>query len=411
MAQVHRATLKDGQEVVVKVQHQGIKEIILDDLKNAKSLVEWIAWAEPALDFNFLVDEWHKETIKELDFNIEAENTRKVSMNLGVKSEHGCPKLKERVNVLIPEIIQSTEKVLILQYMDGIRLNDMDSLEEFGVSKKNLVREITRAYAHQIYIDGFFNGDPHPGNFLVSKEHPHRPILLDFGLTKSISSSMKQALAKMLLACAEVDHVALLAAFSEMGFKLRVDMPEHAMTVVNLFYANAMPENQQSLAEEREKNKQFLKEKRNLNKKQNQYFNPVDAFPVDAIIFMRVINLLQGLSRTLHVQIPYLDIMRPFAESTLLGSGPSTTNQWIYNSPVHSDVEAKLRQLLIELGNEKILGVQVCAYKDGKVIIDTAAGMLGRYDPQPVQPDTLFPVFSATKGITAGMVHWLVDKR
>lgn len=54
--------------------------------------------------------------------------------------------------------------------------------------------------------------------------------------------------------------------------------------------------------------------------------------------------------------------------------------------------------------------LQVCAYKDGKVVIDTAAGVLGKYDPRPVQPDSLFPVFSVTKGITAGMVHWLVDK-
>jgi aarF domain-containing kinase len=53
---------------------------------------------------------------------------------------------------------------------------------------------------------------------------------------------------------------------------------------------------------------------------------------------------------------------------------------------------------------------QVCAYKDGKVIIDTAAGMLGKYDPRPVQPDSLFPVFSVTKGVTAGMVHWLVNE-
>lgn len=53
--------------------------------------------------------------------------------------------------------------------------------------------------------------------------------------------------------------------------------------------------------------------------------------------------------------------------------------------------------------------LKVCAYKDGEVIIDTAAGMLGRYDPRPVQPDSLFPVFSVTKGIAAGMLHWLVD--
>ena len=53
--------------------------------------------------------------------------------------------------------------------------------------------------------------------------------------------------------------------------------------------------------------------------------------------------------------------------------------------------------------------LKVCAYKDGEVIIDTAAGVLGRYDPRPVQPDTLFSVFSATKGIIAGMLHWLAD--
>lgn len=133
---------------------------------------------------------------------------------------------------------QSTEKVIISEFMDGIRLNDIESLEAFGVDKQKVIEEITRAYAHQIYIDGFFNGDPHPGiplplhcfcfnslvnkfpkyyvllglllwvpfagNFLVSKEPPHRPVLLDFGLTKKLSSSFKKALAKMFLASAEV---------------------------------------------------------------------------------------------------------------------------------------------------------------------------------------------------------------
>lgn len=59
---------------------------------------------------------------------------------------------------------QSTERVLILEYMDGVRLNDSRSLESLGVNKKNIVEEITRAYAHQIFVDGFFNADPHPGN-------------------------------------------------------------------------------------------------------------------------------------------------------------------------------------------------------------------------------------------------------
>ncbi|KAG6649392.1 uncharacterized protein LOC122315961 [Carya illinoinensis] len=419
IAQVHRATLLNGQEVVVKVQHEGIKTIILEDLKNAKAIVDWIAWAEPQYDFNPMIDEWCKEAPKELDFNCEAENTRSVSRNLGCKiGRHENNKNANRVDVLIPDVIQSTEKVLILEYMDGIRLNDLESLEAFGVNKQNLVKEITRAYAHQIYVDGFFNGDPHPGNFLVSKEPPHRPILLDFGLTKKLSSSMKQALAKMFLASAEGDHVALLSAFAEMGLKLRLDMPEQAMEVTTVFFRNATPakeslETMKSLSEQRTKNMKLVQEKMKLNQKEVKRFNPVDAFPGDIVIFSRVLNLLRGLSSLMNARIVYLDIMRPFAESVLQGNiyrGPAVNDQWVYDTPVHSDVEAKLRKLLVELGNnEKILGIQVCAYKDGEVIIDTAAGVLGRYDPRPVQPDSLFPVFSVTKGITAGMLHWLVE--
>ncbi|XP_071730508.1 uncharacterized protein [Rutidosis leptorrhynchoides] len=94
-----------------------------------------------------------------------------------------------------------------------------------------------------------------------------------------------------------------------------------------------------------------------------------------------------------------------------MSNGPASNANWIYDTPIHSDVEAKLRSFLVELGNaDRILGIQVCAYKDGKVIIDTVAGVLGKDDPRPVQPDSLFPVFSVTKGITSGMVHWLVDK-
>ncbi|KAM7263215.1 hypothetical protein ACFE04_000898 [Oxalis oulophora] len=375
IAQVHRATLMDGQEVVVKVQHEGVKKVILEDLKNAKSIIDWIAWAEPQYDFNAMIDEWCKEAPKELDFRIEAENTKTVSKNLGCKNKDERNPA-HRVDVLIPEVIQATETVLVLEYMDGIRLNDTETLESFGVDKQKIVEEITRAYAHQIYIDGFFNGDPHPGNFLVSKESPHRPILLDFGLTK------------------------------------------RAMGIVTVFFRNSAPaaeahQTVKSLTDQRDKNMKAVQEKMKLNQKEAKRFNPVDAFPGDIVIFSRVLNLLRGLSSTMNIRIVYLDIMRPFAESVLQGDiskGPAANPQWIYDSPVHSDVEAKLRQLLIKLGNDnKILGIQVCAYKDGEVIIDTAAGVLGRYDPRPVQNDSLFPVFSVSKGITAGMLHWLVD--
>lgn len=418
IAQVHRSRLKNGREVVVKVQHRGIKDVILQDLKNARTIVEWVAWAEPEFDFGPVIDEWCNEAPKELDFDREAENTRKVAQNLDCRrktsdSSDNC------VDVLIPEVIQSSQRVLVLEYMDGVRLNDKEAIEALGVDKQRLAEWITRAYAHQIYIDGFFNGDPHPGNFLISKQPPFRPILLDFGLTKSISSTMKQALAKMLLASADADYAALLSAFSEMGVRLRLDMPEEAMSATNLFFRDSTPakeslENLKSLAKNREENMKKIQERMQKQKKIAPR-NPIDAYPGDAVIFMRVLNLLRGLGALLDVRVVYLDIMRPFAESTLmvgnLRRDLADSKGWIYDMPVHSEVETKLRKLLLELGQQQhIVGIQVCAYKDGKVIIDTAAGTLGKYDPRPVQPDSLFSVFSATKGVTAGLVHWIADK-
>ncbi|CAM8991900.1 unnamed protein product [Rhodiola kirilowii] len=204
-----------------------------------------------------------------------------------------------------------------------------------------------------------------------------------------------------------------------MGLRLRLDIPEQAMEITTVFFrastpANEAAENLKTMSEQRTKNMKVLQDKLNLNKKEVKKFNPVDAFPGDIVIFARVLNLLRGLSSTMNARIVYLDIMRPFAESVLHGSinnGPAGNPKWVYETPVLSSAEAKLRDLLVELGNDdKILGTQVCAYKDGKVIIDTSAGVLGRYDPRPVKPDSLFSVFSVTKGIAAGMVHWLVDQ-
>ncbi|KAL5699463.1 hypothetical protein ACHQM5_030362 [Ranunculus cassubicifolius] len=84
--------------------------------------------------------------------------------------------------------------------------------------------------------------------------------------------------------------------------------------------------------------------------------------------------------------------------------------EFLYNSPIQSNLETKLKQLLDKLTTDgKIIGIQVCAYKDGEVVIDSVAGVLGEDDPRPVKHDSLFPVFSVTKGITAGMLHWVID--
>eukprot|EP00850_Spirogloea_muscicola_P013679 SM000094S24696 [mRNA] locus=s94:204833:212175:- [translate_table: standard] len=421
IAQVHRATLKDGIDVVVKVQHVGVKQRILQDLRNLRTIVQWVAWAEPKYNFSLVLDEWCLEVPKELDFVTEAENTRQVADNLLRSRVQSCTE----VDVLLPEVFKSTEKVLIMSHMDGARLNDAAALDKLGVDKQALVEEITKAYAHQIYVDGFFNADPHPGNFLVSNDPPHRPVLLDFGLTKKLSPHMKMALAKMLLSAAEGDFAALLSAFEEMGLKLKTDMPDEAMAITSFFFRRAAPP-QESLEENKayfknreERRRKLEEDAKGDNSDTSLRRNPVDAFPSEAVFFIRVLSLLRGLSSTLGARVSYLEVMRPFAEATLLsgspqpdGLAPKESIPWIFDSPTAGDLDAKVRELLLELGRQKkMLGMQVCVYKDGEVVVDVAAGVLGKYDPRPVQPNSLFSVFSATKGVTAGLAHWLADQR
>lgn len=428
IAQVHRATTQEGQDVVVKVQHKGVKARISQDLENLRSIVEWVAWAEPDYNFKPVLDEWASEVPKELDFVKEAANTRRVARNLDYRSKLGGgePPPPTEVDVLLPPVIQATEKVLVLGYMDGMRLNDLPALEAAGVDLQALVESITKAYAHQIYVDAFFNADPHPGNFLVSRDAPHRPILLDFGLTKELRPTVQLALAKMLLAAAENDYAMLLSSFAEMGLKLRMDIPDDAMAVTSFFFRRAAPasesrEETRAHFEERAKRRAQIAEQAHKEEEEGSSLkrNPVDAFPGELVFFIRVLNLLRGLSSILGARVAYLEVMRPYAEAILSRShvtAPGRALQpggsgWLHDTPVVSEVDRKLRALLLRLGQQgKVLGIQVCAYKDGQVVADVAAGVLGKYDPRPVRPDSLFSVFSATKGVAAALAHWLADR-
>lgn len=90
-----------------------------------------------------------------------AANTDRVRTSLCANSSDAT-----RVEVLLPEVVRATQRVLLLEYFDGLRLNNRAALDAHGVDRQRLVEVICRAYARQIYVDGFFNADPHPGNFL-----------------------------------------------------------------------------------------------------------------------------------------------------------------------------------------------------------------------------------------------------
>ena len=160
IASVHRAALFDQQSagcgaVVVKVQRRGIRAIIESDLRNLKFIVRKAASENSKFDFTAMIDEWTDETLRELDFVNEALNTELVRHNLaGVEG------------VKVPKVVRSagvspTQRALVLEYVEGDKVTATSALDHRA--PEQLVDTLSAAYAQQVFVDGVFNADPHPG--------------------------------------------------------------------------------------------------------------------------------------------------------------------------------------------------------------------------------------------------------
>lgn len=213
IAQVHRAQLPTGQKVVLKVQRPGIVQTINDDLNVlyfiAELLEKYISEIRP---FNptGMVDEYFKTLELETNFVVEANNIRKFKENF-----------KKETAIKIPEVYFDliTERVLVMEELEGKRLSQEGALQQTNVQADEIVKLGLRAYLKMVFIDGFFHGDLHAGNFFV---FPDNKIgLIDFGVVGRLNSKTQTSIVNMLLALSKEDYVRLayeyvdLAPFSE----------------------------------------------------------------------------------------------------------------------------------------------------------------------------------------------------
>jgi hypothetical protein len=159
IGQVHRGTLLDGTEVAIKVQHRGMDVIIGQDLDNLRIILSWLSYVETGVDMEGVMSEWLKEVTSELDFRIEAANMIEVRKNM----------MDTDMIVTVPRVIPNlfSRRVLVMRFMEGIKVNDLVKLQRLGINRDQLCDRVCRAYAHQIYRNGFFNGDPHPVRTLL----------------------------------------------------------------------------------------------------------------------------------------------------------------------------------------------------------------------------------------------------
>jgi ubiquinone biosynthesis protein len=195
LAQVHRAYMRDGRAVVVKVQRPEIREQIVEDIETLGEVAHFLdAHTELGKRYEFgnmLVD-LRKSLLRELDFGLEANNMIAIARNLA-----------EFENIVIPEPVDDfcTTRVLTMEYIPGKKITSLSQLRLLEIDGPGLAHELFHAYLKQILVDGLFHADPHPGNVFLTDDD--RVALLDLGMVGRLTGSFQDNLLRLLLAISE----------------------------------------------------------------------------------------------------------------------------------------------------------------------------------------------------------------
>lgn len=195
VAQVHRARLGDGTEVVVKVQRPGIAETVRKDLEVLADLARVAdATTEVGRRFAFVdfLDSFRTSFVAELDFRTEADNLHTFAELLSERDHLAVPRPIDRL---------VTRRVLTMTYVEGRRVTDLTPLARHDFDGKAIADELVRAYIDQILIKGLVHADPHPGNMLLTPDG--RLVLLDLGMVARLGHRMRQHMLDLTLAIAE----------------------------------------------------------------------------------------------------------------------------------------------------------------------------------------------------------------
>lgn len=209
IGQVHRAQLRTGEMVAVKVQRPGIKTMIETDLEillDLATLAEHRMERMERLQLRDVVEEFAKSLRNELDYSIEARNAEKIEKQFEKDS-----------TIHIPAIYwdYSTRIVLTLEFVEGLKLNQLEEIQEMGHDHKAIAEHLVRALFQQVLIKGFFHADPHPGNIFLLRNGVIS--FIDFGMVGRLTLDMKENLASMIIAMMHHNTESMIKAILRIG--------------------------------------------------------------------------------------------------------------------------------------------------------------------------------------------------
>jgi predicted unusual protein kinase regulating ubiquinone biosynthesis (AarF/ABC1/UbiB family) len=324
LGQAHRGWLApaDGQvsssrprSVVVKVQRPGIESIVKTDLAALQVVARLAMRYRPIrrrADIPALMDEFAETLWEELNYVTEADN-----------AERFAEMFAENDDVRIPAVYRqhSTQRVLVLEDVSGIKITDVDAMAAAGIDRKEVAVRVLDAYFQQIFKEGFFHADPHPGNLFIQPkdtvsrpgERPFRLAFVDFGMVGHIEQLMGDNLRRVLVSVTQRDAWGLTEAFNDLGFFLPdADLDRiaeaQARVLDQIWGRNLLELNQPDPRELQELSNEF----------RDLLFEFPFQVPQDFIFLGRAFGMLSGLASLLDPEINPWQLVEQYGREIIL---------------------------------------------------------------------------------------------
>jgi len=342
LGQAHRARLRNVLDepinVVVKVQRPGIEDVVRTDLAALRVVARWVMRYKPIrrrANVPALMEEFARTLWEELDYRAEAANAERFA-HLFVGED----------DVAVPVVYRahSTGRVLTLENVEGIRIDNVTAMQAAGISPPAVAERLLDVYFKQVFQAGFFHADPHPGNIFVrprprppeaaaEEPTPFQITFIDFGMMGNIQTLMGENLRRILLAVAKRDAASLTQIYSDMGFFLpNADLDritEAQETMLGRLWGRSL---QEMARPSREEVQELGSEFKDLLRE-----FPFQV-PQDFIYLGRAVGMLSGLTSQLHPDVNLWTQMERYALE-IVGDQSSK----LFSSDV---VLAELRSLL-----------------------------------------------------------------
>ncbi|XXG62348.1 hypothetical protein AAC387_Pa05g0720 [Persea americana] len=313
IAQVHRARVKGTRsDVAVKVQHPGVKELMMTDLRNLQAFAMYLQNTDLKFDLFSVTKEMEKQVGYEFDFLREAEATERIRLFLHANNK--------KVPVLVPKVISNmvTRKVLVMEFIDGTPIMNLGSeMAKRGinpggkmamVAKQNILKSLTLAYGQMILKSGFFHADPHPGNILICKDS--EVALLDYGQVKNLPDSLRLGYANLIIAIAENNPIKASDSYKELGIQTLstcADEQRELLKLAQSMFDTKLPPGLTMMSP--------FSEDASIKK------TAVQTFPGELFSVLRTVHLLRGLSVGLGINYSCAKQWKPIAEEALYDAG------------------------------------------------------------------------------------------